>query len=685
MLDSLPTDLTDAQREKVVQLLRDNADIFSRTPTDNGLTDVLAHSINTGDAAPVKQSLRRHPQAYLPIIDEFVDDLLKRDLIEPCHSSWASNVVVVKKADSCLRMCLDLRFCNQRTVKDAYALPRIDTCLESLGTAKYFCVLDSNSAYYQVKLADEASKDRTAFVTRRGLFRFKVMCFGLSNAPATYSRLMDLIMHGLTYEMVLTFLDDLIVFADCFESCCTRLALVLDRIRSAKLKLKPSKCKVFQPEVRFLGSLITRDGILPDPAKIQSIVEWPRPLNLTETRAYVGICSYYRRHIRNFAEIARPLYNLMKKGQRFEWGDAQEAAFQELKQCLTTAPVLASPIDGGRFVLDTDASSHAVAAILHQEQDGVLRVISYASRVLQPTERSYCSTKLELLAAIFGLKAYRHFLLCRDFTLRTDNAALTHLLRTPEPLAQQGRWLNLISEFQFTLVHRPGVQNVACDALSRRPCERGEGCNPCTQCRPKTEIAECRGVTVHDCSDEPRLTGFSEPTACPSGGPPSYETAIKWLAADAGEVTDDERPLIDFLWPPLIPSPLPPTLPVPPRDGLPDEETTVKSVDTFAGAGVDGWRPVSDARLPLIPTSVPRVVETPRRPPNYITGLCENTNFGDFRRSRGGQHWAGTNRNEFRRCYNTRLSTPRTEFRLCGKTSNGNLERLGLAIRMVIG
>jgi hypothetical protein len=188
----------------------------------------------------------------------------------------------------------------------------------------------------------------------------------------------------------------------------------------------------------------------------------------------------------HYAEIARPLYDLTRKDQLFIWGESQERAFVKLKVCLTSAPLLAAPLDVGQFTLDTDASGHAVSAILQQEQDGVLKVICYASRVLQPSEINYCSTKIELLAVIFGLKQYRHFLLCRDFLIRTDNAALTYLLRTPEPLAQQSRWLNLISEYSFKIIHRAGILNGACDALSRKPCEREDPTKMCSQCRPKS-------------------------------------------------------------------------------------------------------------------------------------------------------------------------------------------------------
>ena len=486
IIDSLPRDLTDKQRQKAIRLIQVNHDVFSVNDEDLGLTTVLSHEINTGDNRPVKESLRRHPQAYLSHIDKFVEDLLRRDLIEPSHSAWSSNVVIVRKANNSLRFCCDNRRINNLTIKDAYPLPRIDTCLESMGGAKWFSILDANSAYWQVPLKDEASKDRTSFVTHKGLFRFKVMNFGNCNAPATYQRLMDLVLAGLCFESCLVFLDDVICFATTFDSACDRLQAVLNRMREANLKLKPTKCKLFQSSVRFLGSIVGRDGISADPEKIELVLKWPRPRNLTEVRGFCALTSYYRRHILNYAAIARPLYDLTRKGKAFDWGEDQEKAFVELKQCLTSAPLLAAPIDGGKYILDTDASAHAVSAILQQEQDGVLKVICYASRVLQPSETSYCSTKLELLAVIFGLKQYRHFLLCRNFIIRTDNAALTYLLRTPEPLAQQSRWLNLISEYLFTIVHRAGISNGACDSLSRKPCERDNPDQMCLQCRPRS-------------------------------------------------------------------------------------------------------------------------------------------------------------------------------------------------------
>ena len=496
VIDKLPEQLTKEQKLAAADCIRQNADVFSRNDDDIGRTHVLSHTIDTGSSRPVKQQLRRHPQAYLPVIDEHVEDMRRRDIIEPGTGPWASNVVLVRKPDSSLRFCVDFRSVNALTLKDAYPLPRIDSCLEALGSAKYFSTLDAGSAYWQVPMADEASRDRTAFVTRQGLWRFKVLPFGCCNAPAVFQRLMDIVLAGLQWQICLAFLDDVIVFASTFEEHCRRLELVLKRLRQARLKLKPGKCKMFQLETRFLGSIVSGSGIAVDPEKIAAVVSWPQPTTVTEVRAFTALAGYYRRHVKGFSDIARPLHELTRKKQPFVWGERQQDAFERLKECLVSAPVLAAPVDEGRYVVDTDASGQALGAVLQQEQEGQLRVIAYASRALLPTETAYCTTRLELLGVVYALRQFRHFLLCRHFVLRTDNAALTSLLKTPEPLAQQARWLNLIAEYDFELIHRPGEQNRAADGLSRRPCERVQADTPCTQCRPRIRTNVDCGVDI---------------------------------------------------------------------------------------------------------------------------------------------------------------------------------------------
>jgi predicted aspartyl protease len=495
LIDRLPLSLTDDQMIKVANLVRANAALFSRSEEDIGRTHLISHTVDTGNHLPVKEPLRRHPRAYLPLIDQFVDDLLRRDLIEPARGGgWAMNLATAKRSNGQLRYCVDARRVNEISVKDAYALPRIDTCLESLGNAQFFCTLDMTSAYWQVPITDEASRDRSTFICRKGLFRWKVMGYGWTNARAVFQRLMDVTLAGLQFETCLAFLDDLICFGSTFEQTCERLQQIFNRIKAAALKLKPAKCRLFAERVKFLGFIVSKEGIAVDPDKIKDIVRWPRPLNLTELRSWLAMCSYHRRHISHFAETAKALYELTKKNRKFEWGEPQQAAFEQLKTCLTSAPVLASPIDEGEYTLDTDASGHSLSSILYRNQNGVKRVICYASRVLQPTEQHYYSTCLELLTVVFELKQFRHFLLCRKFLIRTDNAALTSLMKTPEPLAQQARWLDLISEFNFRIVHRAGSLNGAADALSRRPCERDDMDKMCPQCQSKAAGTDRNGA-----------------------------------------------------------------------------------------------------------------------------------------------------------------------------------------------
>jgi len=282
-------------------------------------------------------------------------------------------------------------------------LPRIDACHDSLGGNTLFSCLDMRSSYWQVKVKEE-DVDKTCFVTRKQIYGFRVLPFGLCNAPSTFQCLVDLALAGLTREVCLVYLDDLIVFSRTFGEHLDRLRLVLNRLKEGNLKLKPSKCSLFQERVMFLGSIISADGIRPDPDKVQAVAEWPRPRNLTEVRSFVALASYYKRHIRSFAEIARPLHELTKKHARFYWGPRQEDSFLSLKYSLTNAPVLAMPLDGDGFVLDNDANQFSMGCVLQQVQDGVLKVIGYASKTFSEAELRYCTTRRELAAVMYGLK-----------------------------------------------------------------------------------------------------------------------------------------------------------------------------------------------------------------------------------------------------------------------------------------
>jgi len=283
---------------------------------------------------------------------------------------------------------------------------------------------------------------------------------------------MDLPMAGLNYQICLVYLDDIILMSKTVEEHLDRLKLVLDRIRKAGLKLKPSKCNLLQKTINFLGHVVSENGVATDPSKIQAVQEWPVPTSVTEVRSFIGLCSYYRRFVRDFAKIAEPLHRLTGKRAKFEWDDTCQLAFEELKYRLTSSPILAMPQDEGQYRLDTDASNDAIGAVLSQIQNGQERVIAYASRLLNKSERNYCVTRRELLAVVYFVKQFRPYVLGRQFLIRTDHAALRWLRTMMDPVGQQARWLETLEEYQFEVEHRPGKKHSNADALSRRPCRQ---------------------------------------------------------------------------------------------------------------------------------------------------------------------------------------------------------------------
>ena len=339
-----------------------------------------------------------------------------------------------------------------------------------------FSTLDLRSSYWQVEL-DPADKPKTAFAVERGLWQFWVMPFGLCNAPATFERLMDRVLAGLPLNTALVYIDDILVPAKSFEQGIDNLRSVFNRLRAAKLKLAPEKCWLFREEVAYLGHTISRTGISTDPGKIKAVRSWPRPTNVMDLRSFVGLCSYYRRFVPQFADIARPLYAVTTQ-KPFVWSAEAETAFLTLKQALTSAPVLGYPRSEGQLILDTDASNFAVGAVLSQVQDGEERVLAYYSQVLNQQEQNYCVTRREILAVVKAVSHFYHYLYGRPFLTRTDHAALRWLFSFRHPEGQLARWLQRLQEYDFTIQYRPGLLHANADAMSRRPCIH----NPCKGC-----------------------------------------------------------------------------------------------------------------------------------------------------------------------------------------------------------
>ena len=374
--------------------------------------------------------------------------------------------------DGSLRFCVDYRKLNDVTRKDAYPLPRIDDTLNALAGSQMFSTIDLVSGYWQVEV-DEVDRPKTAFCTTEGLFQLRVMPFGLCNAPATFQRLMDLVLSGLQWSQCLVYLDDIIVLGKTFDDHLLNLAAVFDRLRDAGLKLKPSKCAFFRRQVQYLGHVISREGVAADPTKIEKVANWPTPTSTREVQQFLGFASYYRRFIRDFAQIAKPLHRLTERGSSFRWNDDCQVAFDTLRKLLTSAPVLAYPDFDCKFILDMDASDSGIGAVLSQiNSEGHECVIAYGSRLLTKAERNYCVPQRKLLAVVVFTSQFRFYLLGRQFMLRTDHGSLTWLCNFQNPEGQLARWLEKLQKLDFEIIHCQGRKHSNADALSRFPCKQ---------------------------------------------------------------------------------------------------------------------------------------------------------------------------------------------------------------------
>ena len=465
------------------KVLRKHQNVFAKNDDDLGKTSMVCHDIDTGDALPIRQPPRRVPLAQQAECEKEINEMLRKGVIEPGQSPWAAPVVLVRKKDGSVRFCVDYRRLNSVTRFDAYPLPRIDETLDALAGAKWFSTLDLISGYWQVGLTPEA-RLKSAFCTRGGLFLWNVMPFGLCNAPSTFERLMETVLRGLHWSTCLVYLDDVVIYGRTEDELIQRMDEIFSRLQSAGLKLKPRKCHLFAKETEYLGHIISGEGIRVNPVKIAAIKDWPVPKCTTELRSFLGTAGYYRKYVAGFATIASPLHELTGGEEKFDWTSQRQEAFEALKAALCGAPVLNFPVHGATFILDTDASDCGIGAVLSQlipagcdEKGEPLydeKVIGYASRTLNVHEKKYCTTRKELLSVVWFIRHFRPYLYGQEFLVRTDHASLQWLCSFWEPEGQIARWLQILGEYSFKVIHRAGKRHHNADGLSRR--------GPCKQC-----------------------------------------------------------------------------------------------------------------------------------------------------------------------------------------------------------
>jgi transposase InsO family protein/DNA-binding MarR family transcriptional regulator len=486
------------EKQVVAGLLVKYQQIFSKHEWDLGLTALAEHSINTGEAPPIKQRPRRVPMAYASEEKKAIEDLLQKGVIQKSTSPWASPIVLVRKKSGAVRPCVDYRKINALVKPDGFPLPRIQDCLDAVAGSSLFSSFDLTSGYFQIPLKKE-DIPKSAFCCKFGHFEMTRMPFGLNNAASTFQRTMELALQGLQWETCLVYIDDIVVFAADFNQHIERVTQVFERMKQAGLKLKPEKCNMLQTEVVFLGHIVSKEGIRPDPTNIAKILQWPTPKTPKPVKQLVATGSYYRRFVKGFADMVRPMVDLTKKGKDFIWDASCENSFEALKKALVSPDVMGYPLnESGQFILDVDASGIGIGGVLQQIQGERERVIAYASRSLNKAERNYCITEKELLAVVFFIQYFRQYLLGRRFLVRSDHQALVWLFSLKEPNGKIARWIEILAPYDFVIEYRAGKKQAHCDALSRcespRDCTCPEvdmdeplKCGPCKKCRRRAD------------------------------------------------------------------------------------------------------------------------------------------------------------------------------------------------------
>ena len=475
--------LNEEQRAKVRKLLREECACFMENDEDIGTIDNLELKINLKDDIPVQRQYHRIPKPLYPEVKNYIEDLLNRQWITKSESSFASPVVIVRKKCGSMRLCIDYRQLNSKTVPDRYPLPRIQEMLDNLAGMDWFTTLDLGKAYHQGRVAEDSQK-KTAFITPFGLFEWKRIPFGLMNAPAAFQRSMENCLDGLRDEICAPYLDDTIVYAKDFDAHLENVRTVLQRLHSHGVKLNPKKCKLFCKEVTYLGRIVSRDGYRMDPENTKAVVALKelKPKNVSEVRRLVGLLSVYRRFVPHFSKKAKPLYDLLKNNNAIgraksfssiSWTEVHQESTSQLIDAITKFPVMAYPDFEQKFTLHTDASYDGLGAVLYQLQEDQMRVIGYASRTLCPSEKNYHSSKLEFLCMKWAISdSFRDYLYySKEFTVVTDNNPLTHVLTAPKLSATSQRWVAELADFNFDIKYRPGKIHYDADALSRFPIE----------------------------------------------------------------------------------------------------------------------------------------------------------------------------------------------------------------------
>lgn len=465
-LNKLETEhvLNKIQKQELIRILKK-----FKTNGNLGRTSMIQHKIELIEGAIPKRppKYRRSPAMQREIQKE-IDRMIELDVIEESSSDWCNPLLPVRKPSGEWRVCLDCRNINKVTKNEAYPLPDMQDILAKIEKATYFSVLDLSKAYWQIPL-EESSKDFTSFRSGRKLYRFKVMPFGLKGAPTTQTKLMQKVIGFDLEPAVYVYMDDIIILSNTLEEHFKLLEIIAERLSKAGLTISLEKSKICQKKVHYLGYILSEEGLSIDSEKLEPILSYPVPKTVKEIRCLIGMVGFFKQFIPNYSEILSPITDLLKKNSKIIWNKEADAALDKIKSLLTSPPVLANPRFGTQFIIESDASAHAVGAVLMQEHDGQRRPISFYSKKLTAAQQKYSATERECLGVILAIERFRHYIEGTVFMVITDAQSLKWLnqVSVEGNSARLVRWAIKLQQYDFELEYRKGGLNMVADALSR--------------------------------------------------------------------------------------------------------------------------------------------------------------------------------------------------------------------------
>lgn len=512
-----PEELANLQR-----LCANYADVFYLEGEPLTFTNKIKHKIRTNDEVPVHTKSYRYPYVHRQEVRDQINKMLDQNIIRPSDSAWSSPIwIVPKKTDASgkvkWRLVVDFRRVNEKTVDDKYPIPNITDVLDKLGKCQYFTTLDLASGFYQVEM-DPSDVHKTAFNVENGHYEFLRMPMGLKNSPSTFQRVMDNVLRGLQNEVCLVYLDDIIVFSTSLQEHIINLEKVFRRLRESNFKIQMDKSEFLKLETEFLGHVICKEGVKPNPNKIKAIQNYPIPKTPTEIKRFLGLLGYYRKFIPDFARLTKPLTQCLKKGSKITLTQNYTNCFEHCKTLLTNDPILQYPDFTREFILTTDASNVAIGAVLSQGSVGSDKPIAYASRTLNSSELNYSTIEKELLAIVWATKYFRPYLFGRKFKIITDHRPLQWIMNLKEPSSRLTRWRLKLAEYDFTVIYKQGKCNTNADALSRielnneelmsiavNPSETNPALDDSRTITAVEDLDDSRTATVHTSNENPIL------------------------------------------------------------------------------------------------------------------------------------------------------------------------------------